>query len=95
MKIEIDTERDSERELRAALHLLQSLLGYGQSRDRMPAAFGPGQEPSGGAGEPKQAGMFTMFDAPQPAEDATDNSGPPDEEPDIPPGDEDLRIEPY
>lgn len=93
MKIEIDTERDSERELRAVLYLLQSLLGYGRNRDRMPAAFG--QEPSSGTEEPKQAGMFSMFDAPPAAEDATDNSGPPEGEPDIPPGDEDLRIEPY
>lgn len=95
MKIEIDTERDSERELRAALYLLQSLLGYGRSRDRMPTAFEPAQEPSSGTGESKPTGVFSMFDSPPAAEDATEDNSPPEDEPDIPPGDEDLRIEPY
>ncbi len=93
MKIEIDTERDSERELRAALHLLQSLLGYGRSRDRMPAAFGPAEGPSGGAGEPKPAGMFSMFDSPK-----STGSGEPEQEDDsdLKHYDEEVpRIEPY
>lgn len=91
MKIEIDTERDSERELRAVLHLLQSLLGYGRSRDRMPAAFG--QDPSGGAGEPKPVGMFSIFDAPPSTES---NEPEQEDDSDLKHYDEEVpRIEPY
>ncbi len=95
MKIEIDTERDSERELRAALHLIQSLLDYGRSRDRMPTKFGLAEEPSSETGDSKPTGVFSMFDAPPAAEDTAEDNVPPEEEPDIPPGDEELRIEPY
>ncbi len=93
MKIEIDTERDSERELRAALHLIQSLLGYGRRGDQMPTASGPGQEPSSGTGDSKQAGMFTMFDSPK-----STGSGEPEQEDDsdLKHYDEEVpRIEPY
>ncbi len=101
MKIEIDTDRDSEHELRAALRLLQELLGQGYRRrrrlqeDRTPTAFDLAEKPSDEQRDapPPSGGLFSMFDAPP----ATGSGEPEqDEDPDMRHYDEEVpRIEPY
>ena len=86
MKIEIDTQRDSERELRAALRLIQELLGHRRrdlSSDR-PERSEPVQTA-------ESAGLFSMFGSPPVQEDSDG-----EEDPDLKHYDEENpEIEPY
>ncbi len=100
MKIEIDTDRDSEHELRAALRLLQDILGQGRRQrrlptDRTPTAFELAERAEEEPRETRPStGMFSMFDAPP----STESSEPEQEEddPDLKHYDEEVpRIEPY
>ncbi len=59
MKIEIDTERDSEREFRAAIRLLEGLLG--QRREDAPSVLSATESASPAV---QSGGLFTMFGAP-------------------------------
>ena len=59
MKIEIDTERDSEREFRAAIRLLEGLLG--QRREDSPGILSATESASPAV---QSGGLFNMFGAP-------------------------------
>ncbi len=56
MKIEIDTERDSEREFRAAIRLLEGLLG--QRREDAPGIISGDEQASPAV---QSGGLFNMF----------------------------------
>lgn len=94
MKIEIDTDRDSEQELRAALRLLQEILDHGPRRrrlprDRTPTARELAERASDEPQEPSSStSMFTMFDSPEQPEEEEDS--------DLKHYDKEVpRIEPY
>ena len=100
MKIEIDTNRDSEHELRAALRLLQDILGQGYRkrrglpRDRVPTALELAERAAEEPQEPRPSkGMFSMFDTPP----STGSDEPePEDDPDLKYYDDEVpRIEPY
>lgn len=56
MKLEIDTEKDSQHEFRAAIRLLEALLGE-QREERAPSIM------DASSGTPASPGLMSMFDA--------------------------------
>ena len=108
MKIEIDTEKDTHREFRAAIQLLQALLGQRQRREGAraePDLLSSLRKVQGGAAEGEtrdevsqapSGGMFSMFDTPvSSSEETEDSSGNPDD-PEMRYYDEELpQMEPY
>ncbi len=71
MKIEIDTERDSEKELHAALRLIESLLGHRKRGDNESGGLMAGLQAVQSSPEEEEVAqpqrsrsLFSMFDAP-------------------------------